>query len=338
MTYKILIRVDAHLDIGLAHAVRVRGLLEAMDVSTEVFVWGRGDNLADVLPFASIFETTDDLLWGMEQVLEQVSPNMILVDHPHLSADQWARLYQAAPCSVVAIDDEGGPVQADLVINGTVLPAYHHYPALASASRALCGGRYALVNDVFHKTPWHGENAGRGVCVVVGGGVRAADWVWALAASDGPLAALGGGDVVVGQSYAAFDALKERAASIGVTVHRGLKQADLCRILAAAPCALITGGMIVYEALAMGVPAVVYPQEKNLPPEADWFARHGAIVNLGFDGGMDMALVQARVHGLLSDAQARRTLSRHARDIIDGKGMARAAQAVGEVLTKSGTQ
>ncbi|MBL4614096.1 MAG: hypothetical protein JKY27_04385, partial [Magnetovibrio sp.] len=140
MLKKILIRVDADCNIGLAHIVRIHALIKAMGEPYELFLWGRGVNIQNYFPAVQVFETGDGLLDGMKDILEKVNPDLLITDHPHLSADHWSQLSGAALCPVICIDDEGGPVIADLILNGTVLPAYHHYPALPSDGMVLSGG------------------------------------------------------------------------------------------------------------------------------------------------------------------------------------------------------
>lgn len=106
----------------------------------------------------------------------------------------------------------------------------------------------------------------------------------------------------------------------------------MAEIFAATSVALITGGMVVYEALASGIPAVVFPQEKNLIPETRWLASKGAVLSLGFDGGMDMNRVSEAVSRLLDDKHLSSDMSQRQRSLIDGRGMARAAKAISELL------
>jgi len=104
--------------------------------------------------------------------------------------------------------------------------------------------------------------------------------------------------------------------------------------LSQASVALITGGMIVYEALAVGVPAVVFPQIQNLIPEAKWFAQRGCIVDLGYENGMDINLVSKSVDKLLESSSDRVAMSNLQRAVIDGHGMGRAAAEIDGLLRK----
>lgn len=110
-------------------------------------------------------------------------------------------------------------------------------------------------------------------------------------------------------------------------IHRYGKAA-MADHIASGRVALITGGMIMSEALAVGAPAVVFPQVDNLIPEARWFAERGAICDLGYDGGMDTCRVGREVGRLLSDRGAAGALSARGSRFIDGHGAARAASEI----------
>ena len=79
--------------------------------------------------------------------------------------------------------------------------------------------------------------------------------------------------------------------------------------------------------VAVGVPTIVFPQEPDLVPEAEWFEQCGAIVNLGYDGGMDMERVRTAVTRLLSDRFGALEMAERGRSVVDGLGAQRAADA-----------
>ncbi|MBL4616025.1 MAG: hypothetical protein JKY27_14295 [Magnetovibrio sp.] len=164
--------------------------------------------------------------------------------------------------------------------------------------------------------------------MVIGGGERASIWAWELTAPDGPLVSLNNVNLIVGHSYEGFRELKQRCDVFGGKAYQGLGQFELSQKMSSSTCALITGGMIVYEALSMGVPTIVFPQVENLPPEAQWFESQGAIINLGFNGGMDMGMVKDELSKLINNHDLMQSLSKVSRKIIDGHGMARAVEAI----------
>jgi spore coat polysaccharide biosynthesis predicted glycosyltransferase SpsG len=326
---RLLLRIDANHRVGFGHAVRSSALVATLRLVTELVV--AGDDLhalASFFPSARLRSVERD---NLTAILDSEQPDAVLVDLPRHTPNMWSVL-RGNGRPVIAVDDEGGAVTADLVINGTVLDDYHLYPALSSRGRALVGSAYTLLRPAFGTTPWRNPDR-RSVAVVVGSGERA--WRWAFALMGHGLDRSNWGEVsfVVGASCAEIETLRQASDRAGVRLISGLDAPALANLLARSRVALITGGMILYEALAVGVPAVVFPQIPNLIPEAAWFAARGAIRDLGFEGGMDMALVGTAVRNLLRDRAEAGTQSTRARALVDGRGLDRAARVVEALLT-----
>ena len=103
---------------------------------------------------------------------------MVIVDLPRPDAALW-RVARAHAPLVVAIDDEGGAIEADMVVNGAGPQTSHHYPSLPPGAVALTGPDYALLRPPFAETRWRDPDA-PSVIIVVGSGARACDWAFAL--------------------------------------------------------------------------------------------------------------------------------------------------------------
>jgi spore coat polysaccharide biosynthesis predicted glycosyltransferase SpsG len=115
-------------------------------------------------------------------------------------------------------------------------------------------------------------------------------------------------------------------------MHQGLDAVCLADLMANSAAGLMTGGMIVFEALAVGLPAVVFPNVENLIPEVNWFATHGFVRDLGYDGAMAMDQVRDGLDSLLSNRDVAVAQSAGGRRLVDGLGMQRVAQAIEEFL------
>jgi len=122
----------------------------------------------------------------------------------------------------------------------------------------------------------------------------------------------------------------------GRFLESGLSGERMAEALSQATVALMTGGMIVYEALAVGVPAIVFPQIENLVPEARWFAQRAALPILVYEGGTNSGLVSEMVGRLLASSSERLAMSSAQRATIDGRGMLRAAKEIDGLLADSG--
>jgi spore coat polysaccharide biosynthesis predicted glycosyltransferase SpsG len=324
-TSALLLRLDATHETGMGHAMRMRHLADALASRPRLVVVGRGTALADLFPEALRYPDPAQL----ERVARETGARLWLNDTPAFQPEEWGAM--AIPG--IVIDDFGGDFPAHLAINGTVLPEYHHYPHLARGGRALCGGEYSLLHPAFAANVWT-PPATRRVTIIVGGGERALEWSRRLFSGELDFSAWGAVTACFGRAFPAFPELAERAAARGVTARQGLPAGELAAMLAASSAALITGGMVLYEAMAVGVPTLVFPQLHNLEAEAAWFAGHGCALDLGFDGGMDLERVAAEMSRLLADPDLTARQSANARLAIDGHGLIRAAAAVDALLSE----
>ncbi len=329
----ILVRLDANHKIGLAHAIRVSSILQLLNEPYRLTVYGEGELIATYFPAQKLVSASGDDPNDFLAIVERVRPHLILVDHPRPGEKFWRLLsHRAFGIPVVAIDDEGGGVDADLIINGTVLDQYHRYSALRPQAKLLVGPKYSLVRPEFGKAPWRNPTM-PSIVIVVGSGDRASDWAFDLMSGNFELGSWGKVRMIVGSAFPDLPRLRSACDTHGVPLESGISGEAMAEALSHAGIALITGGMIVYEALTVGVPAIVFPQIENLIPEAQWFAERGCIVDLGYDGGANNRCVAEAVEMLQSSASRRTAMSSSQRRTIDGRGMARAALAIDTLLS-----
>jgi spore coat polysaccharide biosynthesis predicted glycosyltransferase SpsG len=326
---RLLLRIDACHQLGFGHAVRSSALAANLTLATELVV--AGDNLDALAHFFPVARLRSVERHTLAAILDSERPEAVLVDLPRHTPELWSTMYGPGR-AVIAVDDEGGELTADLVINGTAPDGYHYYPTLRPGGKALTGPSYTLLRPAFGTTPWRAPEA-PSVGVVVGSGDRARNWAFALVGDALDRTAWGKVSMVVGVAFPELKRLQHACERAGVRLLSGLDARGMADLLAGSAVALVTGGMIVYEALAVGVPAIVFPQVPNATLEAAWFAARGAVRDLGFHGGMDMARVETEVRTLLGDRAEAVAQSSRARTMVDGRGVERAAQAV-EILLK----
>jgi spore coat polysaccharide biosynthesis predicted glycosyltransferase SpsG len=323
----ILAFLDAGHAIGLGHAIRVAGILRLLGARHQVVLAGEGAQLDAMFPQARRVAQS-----APAALCAAFAPDLVLVDRPGFDAAWWQALDAAArDIPIALIDDYGGRFPADLAINGTVLDEYHHYSGLRPGARVLAGAQYALVRPQFARQPW-ADPPERSLLIVAGGGDAARDWALWLVSGALPIASWGRVGMIVGAAFPEREALARACARHGVELESGVPAERMAQALSQAALALTTGGMIVYEAVAAGVPALVFPQMDNLVDEAAWFAGRGAVADLGAAGGMDAARLARAVARLLDSHAERSAMSRCQRALLDGQGMLRAAATVGQLL------
>jgi spore coat polysaccharide biosynthesis predicted glycosyltransferase SpsG len=330
MDKRLLIRVDAGFDVGYGHAIRVDGLLQLLKTRIAPIVVGTVSALPPMLAQAEIHpcpKAGADLAAALSTGLR---PDAILVDLPRRARFPWHDVRKLG-VPLIAIDDEGGEVEADLIVNGTVPEEYHQYNRASPATRYLIGPRYTLIRPAFANSPWHAPS-GRHVLIIAGSGERATAWARKLV--DGGLADLerDTARLVVGASFPDVDSLRNHAREQKIEIFQGLDAARLANLMAQSSVAVLTGGMVVFEALAVGVPVIVFPQIDNAVPAMRSLAAHGCVCDLGYDGGLSMENVRCAIEQLLSDSRAAASQSAAGRAIVDGQGSKRVATVIDEML------
>jgi spore coat polysaccharide biosynthesis predicted glycosyltransferase SpsG len=327
---RLLLRLDANATTGLGHGVRTAGIVAAMPQAHDIIVVGEGDALATLFPNATVINRAVGAR-ELAELARASNVDGVIVDLPSYTNEVWDSAdFSGKP--LVLIDDWGGPMKADLIVSGAISEQSHSYP---NTERVLHGPQYCLIRPVFGGTPWRNPNR-TSVTLVAGSGPEARDWVDLVTSDQIDRSAWSRFTVVVGQTFMDIDGLAWRCQNIGAILKTGLAAQQLADLLAASHVALVTGGMIVYEALAVGVPTVVFPQIPNLAPEAAWFAAQGCIHNLGPENGMKAEVVSGAVTRLLKDRALAKDMASRGRQIIDGQGMIRVATAITELLHTSG--
>lgn len=332
---KILACLDANHQIGFGHAVRVSSILHQLKFAHSVILAGDAQLLNDMFPWQRVYPISVTHHNAFFALLDEVKPDLILIDHPSPGAGFWEMMSShASGIPVVAIDDEGGEFDADLIVNGTVPEQYHQYTLLKRKAKLLLGEEYALIRPIFGKTTWT-ESEEASVVIVVGSADRASSWASLLASGMVDISKWGRVRMIVGRAFPNMSELEQSCSEFGITLESGLSGEHMAVALSQASVVLITGGMVVYEAIAVGVPAVVFPQVENMIPEAEWFAERGCIVNLGYEDGMNADLISEKVLDLLSSSSKRISMSTLQREVIDGEGISRVANEISQLLTNS---
>jgi spore coat polysaccharide biosynthesis predicted glycosyltransferase SpsG len=312
--------------MGFGHLVRALSLAEALGVAPVVSV--RGGRVAR----AAAHRLGALVLPGgpAAAVLDAARPSVLVVDDRVASATAaWRARARALGVPIVSIHDLGlGLGDADLIVDGSIAVR----PTLRPEVPALLGPDFAILNARCVSAP-RGRRGRPGPLVVIalGGGSRrvvALRLACAIARRQ-PRAAIriAGGFVPAPSAHRPRRVTRVAPSRLGVA-------------LSTADVAVVAGGITLYEACALGVPAVAVAIVPSQCPTVTAFAARGAAVDGGLlrPGGPDAAEALRRVGDqvarLLDDSVGRRRLARAAKAAVDGQGAARVARAVARLLDR----
>jgi spore coat polysaccharide biosynthesis predicted glycosyltransferase SpsG len=222
---------------------------------------------------------------------------------------------------VVSIHDLGlGQVASDLAVDGSISPA-----PVGPARCRLGGPRYALLDPALAE--WRRRRArlvepGR-ILVALGGGRHVLTLGSRLAREI--LAREPGVRVRIAGGFSGGSARQDGSGCDWITAHQGLGEE-----FARATVAVVAGGVTLYEACAIGVPAVAVPVTRLQALTTRRVARRGAARDAGLSCLGEAAGRRAarQVMALLSDPNARARLAGAGRALVDARGVFRVADRV----------
>jgi spore coat polysaccharide biosynthesis predicted glycosyltransferase SpsG len=315
---RVLFRAPAGAKRGFGHLVRCISLARAMGVRPLIAIRGSRQAMqvglalgADVLPSASV------------RTIASLGADVVVIDDPSAAAAQrWITAARRAGARVVTVHDLGlGAPEGDIVIDGSITKTAR------GKNVSLTGTRFAILDAQYSElaasgAPGQGSADKKQVLIALGGGPHAsiaAAIARAIVASE-PSAhvRIAGGFVAEPRSIA------ERVT--WVTARRGLGPE-----LASADVAVVGGGVSLYEACAMGVPAIALPVAVGQVPTVQAFAEKGAAI--GLDRRTTTETAAAEVVALLNNPRQQAAMRRRSMRLVDGLGATRAAAAVAALST-----
>jgi spore coat polysaccharide biosynthesis predicted glycosyltransferase SpsG len=312
-----LVRVAAGPRVGYGHLMRARALAQhlAMQVSLSV----RGGSAAARAARAMGLRVT-----AAPPSLE--SARLLVVDDPNLKAGRaWISRARRAGVPSVSVHDSGNAHDADLVICGSL-----GVGEIRASGTVLNGPEFYLLDRR------------------IGLALRNR-WVRTDARPLRVLVALGGGQHVRRVAQDLVLAIRREAGDVSIAVAAGFSRGrrpglrgarwlsarnGLTRALVDCDVAVVAGGVTLYEACALGTPAValaVVPAQRRA---IAGFARRGAIVDGGLASASAIARTARQVARLLSDERRRRSTAARARQLVDGLGARRAAEQIRAMLAR----
>ncbi len=309
---RVLFRAAAGPRLGFGHLVRCGVLADAIGAPRLLSL--RGTPAAR----RRAVEIGWTLVDGGSAAVAGERPALVVVDDPHgPNAAVWVRQARRLGVPVATIHDLGiARVPSDLSIDaGLVHPAAPRPADLQGPSFAILDPRIGRLRAK------PARRLRRSVLVSLGGGTIGARLGRRIAQA---IAGRTGADV---RLTAGFARVRRPSAPRGcrwLDAPRGLAPA-----LARTTVAVLAGGVSLYEACALGTPAVALPIVAAQRPAVRAAGRAGIAVAAAADTDSQLVdRVVAAVERLLDDEPARRALGARARAVVDGRGTARVASAL----------
>ena len=303
--------------MGFGHLVRCRSLARALGVDARVSIRGSAATRA-----AAASAGWQVLASDSDRELRRTHPQLLIVDDPsQQAAGLWVRRARRLRIRVATVHDLGlGYVASDLGIDGSIEPGLDMrggYGDLRGPAHAILDPAVAALRER------HVQATPNQILIALGGGSHVFTFAGQLCralAAEVPEAR-----VRVSTGFA--DTPRRRALVHGEWIHA---PDGLAEELGAASVAVLAGGVTLYEACALGVPAIAVAVTRAQQPTIRAFAAHGAAIDGGLAGtsGCTVESVATEVGRLLRSRATRRRLAVAGQRLVDGRGAFRVGAAL----------
>jgi spore coat polysaccharide biosynthesis predicted glycosyltransferase SpsG len=134
--------------------------------------------------------------------------------------------------------------------------------------------------------------------------------------------------IVVGAGYRFMASLRRAIADSPHECRLKQNVRDMAAWIRGCDAAIVAGGMVKFEAMALGVPVVTICQNRLQALHTDRAGRQGGLVNLGMYDRLSAVRLSGMLEDILGNGQKLRKMGAAGRKTVDGKGAARAAHAI----------
>ncbi len=317
----ILLRVDADENLGLGHLSRCRSLMLVFSDLAECNFSIRSNNKELVEQFIPHigFEWFD-----ADHTCEGQHFDLMVIDVPGI-ADRNDKSVQNSADLIACIDDEGpGLSFQDILIRPNLLNLPK--PPEIARDNYWSGRDYIILHPHF-RTQAHRNRCKQGnirrLLVCFGGSDPCGLTVRVIPI----LKKLGRHvevEIILGASFSRSGAVESATGND----HRfSLRQnaADMASAFRNADVALISGGTLLYEACALGIPSVVISQNQSQDAESSFCQSKGAVFSLGVNEAASDGDILLHLQKLLGDDVLRKNMARRGPSIVSPDGAMRIA-------------
>lgn len=322
---KILLSCHASKKIGMGHFVRQLQVAEEMN--------RRGYNVtfvvSDYNPALNLLEQKNLTYIKTNKVPFEVKPDpetdIIVLDISNTDAN-FIKTLRKNGAKVVSFEDLGaGRDHVNLLIDSNIDPSDF------SKVRSLFGLKYVIVHNRFstfrNLEKVESEKIGR-VAISMGGtdpkciGPEIAKFLL-KSGIDFKI------DLILGAGFNDKNIKPESMNFIRnndnkCKIYRNLP--DLAKILFNADVVICAGGITLYEACAVGTPAVVISQVEHQQQKASRVQNRGAAINMGMWRDTVLSKLLPTINSL--DIAKRKKMSRAGKEMVDGKGLQRVVNEI----------
>lgn len=337
----IWIRADANSDIGTGHVMRCISIAQELQKSgQEVWFVCADETSAKLLEakgqryyiLNTDYRDMENELDNFLFMLCEQSPDALLIDSYYVTAEYLKKLGECV--KTVFIDDMAFfPYPVDVLINYNIFAGpdlYKDY--LEEKPYFLLGMDYAPLRSEFRDVSYDVQASVKDVLITTGGSDKynLAGQILKKLLSDNETKELNFHVVsgVFNQHLSILEELKRTFQN----VHVYTNLADMSKLMQKCDLAVSAAGSTVYELLAIGVPVVTFSFVDNQVKSAEAFGEKKVAVMQGhyepFSAEEFVSGLTEGIKQLMGNCQMREELMKKGRQLVDGNGARRIAEAI----------
>ena len=313
----VVFRVDADEKLGLGHLSRCRSLMLALADATLcrfAVVTNNPDIVRKFLP------QVDVDLYAVTDIGQIRHANIAIIDVPDIAYREEESLRCHADLLVVIDDDGPGMPYQDVLLRPNLLDL--PLPAGMPLNDYWSGSNCIILHPDFRRLANHPkdkESKAKKLFVCFGGsdsGGLTLRIIPVLKQLKQDMAI----QIILGAAFVQIQAvIDETRDDSRFTVSRNIS--DMAERISQADIALISGGTLLYEACALGTPAVVISQNEAQAIEAGICAAAGAVIDLRVGRMATDEKILGALEKLLDDEGIRKSMARKSPEIVSPDGV-----------------
>ncbi|MBN1492683.1 MAG: UDP-2,4-diacetamido-2,4,6-trideoxy-beta-L-altropyranose hydrolase [Candidatus Omnitrophica bacterium] len=330
---KIVFRCDGSNEIGFGHLRRCINLAQWLRGKFDVAFFTKKTKESSTILKKTGIEThylekdidANEDLNVFTQFLSDWSPKIIVNDIKNTSSD-YMQAISLAKARLVNFDDLGdGADLADVVIDAN----------RRENKKKLFGPKYVILHDDFareHKRSRTLHKHVKNLVVAIGGGdphnytqkilecLEGVDYTFNTA-------------VILGPTFKDIHHIKQKWKN-HERVYFLEDLETLVKPLLWADCAIVNGGLTMFESLCLGTPTLVVSQNTDEVKNVKRLERKNAVLDVGLGKKVSVNKLNKRLRKVCDNLEFRKKLSDAGKEIVDGKGIFRVLGIIEKLARK----
>ena len=324
-TIQILFWVKSGSTIGLGHLSRCRSLM---------IHFKRYSN-CKILISTNKEELVNEFLYHHEFSFQFVNIgsvnseiDIVIVDDLYLLQVEKKKLRKIAKL-LVCIDDEGdGILDQDILIRPNLLNL--KIPQYLQAYQYLTGKEYIILHPDFAHYETKEVKRNVNEIIICFGGSDQDQIIYRIIPILKKLDVDTCFHIVVGVAFKSREKLRKLLKS-DLRFNMSVNLSNMAEAFFRSDVAIISGGMLLYEACAIGIPTMVICQNESQENEAQVFDKKKAILNAGINQQVSDSIIKKKIWEIVTDYPKRKKLSKYGKQLVSVNGANRIVTKILEV-------